>query len=141
MSLNNVSLCCFSVNHVGDWGTQFGMLITFLQDSYPDIKTNPPSISDLNSLYKASKKRFDEDTNFKERSRLNVVKLQSGDADCIALWTMLCEISRAEFQVVYDMLGIKLTEVGESFYNPMLPGVISELQQVCVLCSLFTYVR
>jgi arginyl-tRNA synthetase len=64
------------VNHVGDWGTQFGMLITFLQDSYPDIHTNPPSISDLNTLYKASKKRFDDDPDFKERSRLNVVKLQ-----------------------------------------------------------------
>jgi arginyl-tRNA synthetase len=118
------------VNHVGDWGTQFGMLITFLQDSYPDIHSNPPSIGDLNALYKASKKRFDEDADFKERSRLNVVKLQSGDPACISLWNMLCDISRAEFQVVYDVLGVHLKEVGESFYNPMLPGTIEELKQL-----------
>jgi arginyl-tRNA synthetase len=66
------------VNHVGDWGTQFGMLITYLKEVYPDILTNPPNISDLTQIYKESKKKFDIDSSFKENSRLNVVKLQSG---------------------------------------------------------------
>ena len=55
------------MNHVGDWGTQFGMLITYLQETYPDILTEPPNISDLTIIYKASKKRFDEDAVFKEK--------------------------------------------------------------------------
>lgn len=118
------------INHVGDWGTQFGMLISYLQDEYPDILTNPPNISDLTVIYKAAKKRFDEDAAFKERSRLNVVRLQSGDEGCNTVWRLLCDISRKEFQVLYDALGVKLTEVGESFYNPMIPGVIEELEKV-----------
>ena len=105
------------------------MLITYLQEEYPDILTNPPNISDLTAIYKLSKKRFDEVDTFKERSRLNVVKLQSFDPACIAIWTLLCNISRAEFQKVYDLLGVSLTEVGESFYNPAIPKVIGELQQ------------
>jgi len=118
------------VNHVGDWGTQFGMLITYLQEAFPDILTNPPNISDLTLIYKASKKRFDEDPAFKELSRLNVVRLQAGDEACRAIWLLLCQISRSEFQRVYDALDVQLTEVGESFYNPLIPGTISELEQV-----------
>lgn len=115
------------VNHVGDWGTQFGMLITYLQEKFPDILENPPNISDLTLIYKESKKRFDADDQFKETSRLNVVKLQSGDFACRAIWTLLCNISRKEFQVVYDALDVKLEEVGESFYNAMIPRTIEEL--------------
>ena len=111
-------------NHVGDWGTQFGMLITYLKEAYPDLLTNPPNITDLTVIYKASKKRFDEDAAFKDRSRLAVVSLQSGDPECRAIWGLLCDISRKEFQKVYDMLDIKLEEVGESFYNPFIPDVI-----------------
>jgi arginyl-tRNA synthetase len=80
-----------------------------------------------------AKKRFDDDEEFKERSRLNVVKLQAGDATCRAIWQRLCDISRAEFQVVYDALGIRLTEVGESFYNDKIPHAIEKLQQVNLL--------
>jgi arginyl-tRNA synthetase len=116
-------------NHVGDWGTQFGMLITYLLEAYPDILTNPPNISDLTAIYKASKKRFDEDEAFKETSRLNVVKLQGGDAECRKIWNLLCDISRLEFQKVYDLLDVRLEEVGESFYNPMIPGVIDVLEK------------
>lgn len=116
------------VNHVGDWGTQFGMLITYLLAEYPDFLSNPPDISNLTKIYKESKKRFDEDPQFKETSRLNVVKLQAGDTTCRTIWQSLCDISRKEFQKVYDMLDIKLTEVGESFYNPFIPSVIEELQ-------------
>jgi arginyl-tRNA synthetase len=116
------------VNHVGDWGTQFGMLITYLQEEYPDILTNPPNISDLTKIYKNSKKRFDDDAAFKELSRNNVVKLQAHDPACTAIWQLLCKISRKEFQVVYDALDVKLTEVGESFYNPFIPSTIAELE-------------
>lgn len=104
------------------------MLITYLQDEYPDILTNPPNISDLTVIYKASKRRFDEEPLFKERARHNVVNLQAGDASCRAIWTLLCDISRVEFQKVYDILGVHLQEVGESFYNPMIPSTIAELQ-------------
>jgi len=116
------------VNHVGDWGTQFGMLITYMKEAYPDLEKNRPNIRDLTALYKASKKRFDEDEDFKAVSRDNVVKLQSGDPESKKIWNLLCDISRAEFQIIYDALGIKLTEVGESFYNPIIPKVIEELQ-------------
>ena len=117
------------INHVGDWGTQFGMLITYLLEAYPDILTNPPNISDLTAIYKASKKRFDDDEKFKETSRLNVVRLQSGDKECHKIWNLLCDISRKEFQNVYDLLGVTLEEVGESFYNPLIPGVITKLEK------------
>ena len=111
-------------NHVGDWGTQFGMLICYLKDEYPDVLTNTPDISDLTKIYKAAKARFDEDIDFKERSRLAVVGLQSGVPESRAIWELLCDVSRLEFQKVYDMLDVKLEEVGESFYNPFIPGVI-----------------
>jgi len=106
------------VNHVGDWGTQFGMLITYLQSEFPNILTDTPDISNLTKIYKNSKKKFDEDETFKETARLNVVKLQSGDKDCKAIWNLLCEVSRKEFQKVYDILGVTLNEVGESFLQP-----------------------
>ena len=67
---------------------------------------------------------------FKEKSRLNVVRLQGGDPDCRAVWTLLCDISRAEFQKVYDALGVVVEEVGESFYNPFIPATIKRLQDV-----------
>ena len=115
------------INHVGDWGTQFGMLITYLQEAYPDIAKTPPSITDLTKIYKAAKERFDKDEDFKTLSRNNVVKLQRGDEDCRAIWNLLCDISRREFQCVYDALDVKLTEVGESFYNDMIPYALDEL--------------
>lgn len=117
------------INHVGDWGTQFGMLIGHLLDTYPNLLSDRPDldIAGLNELYKASRKRFDEDPIFKERSRENVVKLQAGDAECRAIWDFLCDTSRIEFQKVYDCLKVELKEVGESFYNPLIPSTIVEL--------------
>eukprot|EP01035_Chromulina_nebulosa_P018599 gene18599-24327_t len=118
------------VNHVGDWGTQFGMLITHLLEKHPDITTNPPNISDLTAIYKESKKRFDSDEVFKETSRLNVVKLQAGDPVCRQIWLLLCDISRKEFEIVYNLLDIRIKEIGESFYNPLIPDTIAELQNL-----------
>ena len=74
------------VNHVGDWGTQFGMLIAELDLNFPDFLENPPQINDLESFYKNAKKRFDEDPDFKATAHANVVKLQSGDDHCIQGW-------------------------------------------------------
>lgn len=118
------------LNHMGDWGTAFGMLIAYLQEEVPDVlsgkqKTDLPS---LMQWYRASKKRFDEDDSFKTRSRAQVVALQSGNNNALKAWEMICEISRKAFQEIYDLLDIKLIERGESFYNPMLPKVVADLE-------------
>jgi len=119
------------LNHVGDWGTQFGMLITYLQEAYPSALTQADALDlgDLVSFYKKAKIRFDEDENFKETARQAVVKLQSGDPQSRQAWQLLCQQSRREFQKIYDILDIKLTERGESFYNPYLETVIRQLDQ------------
>ncbi len=117
------------LNHVGDWGTQFGMLITQLKDLYSnDLKEiEKIKISDLVEFYKASKKRFDNESEFQKRSREEVVKLQSGDSKSIQAWKLLCDQSRKEFDEIYKNLNIKINERGESFYNPFLKSVIEEL--------------
>ena len=115
------------INHVGDWGTQFGMLILYLKTKFPNFLQQPPDIADLVEFYKESKKEFDTDPDFKERARLEVVKLQSYDAQSVKAWQMICDISRAEFQEIYTRLNVRLTERGESYYNEMLPGVIDKL--------------
>lgn len=116
------------INHVGDWGTQFGMLICHLTETYPNWETEMPNVQDLTQLYKAAKERFDNDAEFHERSKAQVVLLQSGDEKSRKVWTTLCDISRREFQKVYDRLGVSLKEVGESFYNPIIPGVLDQLR-------------
>ncbi|ABM71425.1 Arginyl-tRNA synthetase [Prochlorococcus marinus str. MIT 9515] len=117
------------LNHVGDWGTQFGMLITQLKDLYSsDLREiDKITISDLVEFYKASKKRFDNETEFKKRSREEVVKLQSGDKKSIKAWKLLCNQSRKEFDEIYKILNIKIKERGESFYNPFLKSIIEDL--------------
>ncbi|MDX2255824.1 MAG: arginine--tRNA ligase [Pseudanabaenaceae cyanobacterium bins.39] len=123
------------LNHVGDWGTQFGMLITYLREVYPDALTTADAIAigDLVELYRAAKKRFDEDASFKETSRSAVVELQAGEPSAHQAWQLLCEQSRREFQKIYDALDIHLQERGESFYNPYLSEVISDLQETGIL--------
>ena len=117
------------LNHVGDWGTQFGMLIAYLREAYPEALTTADALDlgDLVSLYKKAKVRFDEDEEFKETARNEVVKLQAGDKDARHAWELLCAQSRREFQVIYDILNIELTERGESFYNPLLDDIVTEL--------------
>ena len=119
------------LNHVGDWGTQFGMLIAYLREAYPEALTTADAldIGDLVSLYKKAKIRFDEDAEFKETARNEVVNLQAGAEDSRHAWGLLCDQSRREFQVIYDLLDIHLTERGESFYNPFLPDVLSKLDE------------
>jgi arginyl-tRNA synthetase len=123
------------LNHVGDWGTQFGMLITYLREAYPEALTKADAldIGDLVAFYKKAKQRFDEDEMFCEISRQAVVKLQAGDPETIEAWKLLCDQSRREFQVIYDLLDIKVTERGESFYNPFLPAVVADLDTLGLL--------
>jgi arginyl-tRNA synthetase len=123
------------LNHVGDWGTQFGMLITYLKEVAPEALTTADAVDlgDLVVFYKKAKQRFDEDEEFRERSRLQVVKLQSGDAESLQAWQLLCDQSRREFQVIYNLLDVRLTERGESFYNPLLPDVVKDLDEIGLL--------
>ena len=116
-------------NHVGDWGTQFGMLIEYLKEEYPDFGNDTSNITDLTAFYKNAKKRFDDDPDFKLASQLNVVKLQSGDEECMRIWKILCDVSRKEFQKVYDRLDVTVYECGESFYNEKIPPVIDEFEK------------
>lgn len=116
------------INHVGDWGTQFGMLIAYLKENFPNFHDNPPDISNLNTFYKAAKARFDQDDDFKSRAHSEVVALQAGDEGNLAAWRLLCDISRKEFKKIYDRLDVHINEKGESFYNPMIPKVIDELE-------------
>ncbi|CAK4086151.1 unnamed protein product [Aphanomyces euteiches] len=116
------------INHVGDWGTQFGMLITHLTDAFPTWKEEMPDITDLTQLYKNAKQRFDEDEAFHKRSKDGVVKLQAGDPESLEAWKILCEVSRKEYQKVYDRLDVRLEEMGESFYNPIIPRVIEMVE-------------
>eukprot|EP00980_Cylindrotheca_fusiformis_P017661 scaffold5529_cov117-Cylindrotheca_fusiformis.AAC.38 len=122
------------LNHVGDWGTQFGMLVEHLRDEYPAALNRETSenvdLGDLVKLYKAAKKRFDVDPDFKERAREGVVKLQAGSPEELAAWDSLCAASRLEYQKIYDILNIKgLVERGESFYNPYLSWVVEDLEK------------
>lgn len=115
------------VNHLGDWGTQFGMLLTYLTDTYPDWETSSPDISNLEQFYKAAKKSFDSSEEFKERSRLRVVSLQSGEESAMKAWRYIFKVSREYLQLIYDRLEIRIEDYGESFYNNMLPVVRDEL--------------
>jgi len=119
------------LNHVGDWGTQFGMLIIHLKNCYPTLKDHPQlnlTLADLMQHYREAKARFDADELFKKQAQEAVVALQGGDAQSFALWQQICEISRRAYQEIYDILDIKIVERGESYYNPILPKIIEELQ-------------
>ena len=118
------------LNHVGDWGTQFGMLITYLREVAPAALTTADAIDlgDLVAFYKKAKARFDEDPEFQLTARNEVVNLQSGSPETLSAWNLLCAQSRREFQIIYDLLDIQVNERGESFYNPYLSAVVKDLK-------------
>ncbi|KAM9694140.1 arginine--tRNA ligase, cytoplasmic [Trichechus inunguis] len=116
------------LNHVGDWGTQFGMLIAHLQDKFPDYLTVSPPIGDLQAFYKESKKRFDTEEEFKRRAYHCVVLLQSRNPDIIKAWKLICDVSRQEFNKIYDALDISLIERGESFYQERMNDIVKEFE-------------
>ena len=123
------------LNHVGDWGTQFGMLITHLKQVAPEALETADAVDlgDLVAFYREAKKRFDEDEAFQTTSREEVVKLQGGEPVSLKAWGLLCDQSRREFQKIYDRLDIRLSERGESFYNPYLEGVVRDLEATGLL--------
>ena len=125
------------LNHVGDWGTQFGMLITHLKQVAPETLSTADAVDlgDLVAFYREAKKRFDEDDAFQTTSREEVVKLQGGDPVSLKAWGLLCDQSRREFQAIYDRLDIRLSERGESFYNPYLASVLSGLKEAGLLVT------
>lgn len=116
------------INHVGDWGTQFGMLIAHLEDRFPNYAQVSPPISDLQTFYKESKARFDADEAFKTRAYARVVKLQNGDPASTKAWNLICDVSRKDFQKIYDRLDIKLVERGESYYQSRMVEIVKELE-------------
>lgn len=115
-------------NHVGDWGTQFGMLLAYLEENPAAAESE---LADLEQFYRAAKKRFDDSAEFADRARALVVKLQAGDAECLRLWQRFNDVSLSHCQAVYDRLGVKLSPAdvrGESAYNADLPTIVGELQ-------------
>ena len=125
------------LNHVGDWGTQFGMLISQLKQVAPEALNTADAIDlgDLVTFYREAKQRFDNDSEFQTISREEVVKLQAGDPVSLKAWGLLCEQSRKEFQKIYDTLDINLQERGESFYNPKLQDVVDDLNRQGLLVT------
>ncbi|WP_318365109.1 arginine--tRNA ligase [Enterobacter sp.] len=117
-------------NHVGDWGTQFGMLIAFLELKQQE-NAGEMALADLEEFYRAAKAHYDEDAAFAERARNYVVKLQGGDEYCREMWRKLVDITMTQNQLTYNRLNVTLTRddvMGESLYNPMLAGIVADLK-------------
>jgi arginyl-tRNA synthetase len=119
-------------NHVGDWGTPFGMLIEHLLDVGEDSAEAALLITDPNAFYQAGRRQFDTDPAFAERARSRLVRLQAGDPDTLAIWQRLVDISREYLHQVYARLRVSLTDDdirGESFYNDMLADTVAALEE------------
>jgi arginyl-tRNA synthetase len=142
-------------NHVGDWGTQFGMLIAYLEE-HPDFgpgadETGSAAVARLTRLYQAASAAFKSDPEFAARAHAKVVAFQSGDEAALAVWREIVEESKRYFTEVYDLLGVLLTDddvVGESFYNDRLPAIAAMFEDRGVavvsdgaLCVFFDDVR
>ncbi len=123
------------LNHIGDWGTQFGMLINYIKIYHSEVieSSQEADLEQLMEWYKKSKAEFDQSPLFKKRSQEEVVKLQNGDKESKKVWERICEISRRAFQEIYDLLDIHLIERGESFYNPYLSQVIDDFESKKIL--------
>ncbi|HHF4606042.1 TPA: arginine--tRNA ligase [Haemophilus influenzae] len=118
-------------NHVGDWGTQFGMLIAYLEKMQNE-HASEMELQDLEAFYREAKKHYDEDEVFAEKARNYVVKLQSGDEYCRTMWKRLVDITMQQNQHNYNRLNVTLIEkdvMGESLYNPMLPSIVEDLKK------------
>ncbi len=118
------------LNHIGDWGTAFGMLIAYMKLQAPQVLSGEVStdLTHLVAWYKMSKHQFDLDPEFKKMSQAQVVALQNGDPSSLQAWNIICDISRKAYQEIYDLLGIKIIERGESYYNPMLADTVKDLE-------------
>uniref|UniRef100_A0A5S6QG71 Probable arginine--tRNA ligase, cytoplasmic n=1 Tax=Trichuris muris TaxID=70415 RepID=A0A5S6QG71_TRIMR len=127
--LEYVGFDVLRLNHIGDWGTQFGMLIAHLQDRFPTYKTEAPPLSDLQAFYKESKVRFDNDSVFRQRALAAVVELQAYNPEYLRAWKLICDISRKDFQRIYERLDVKLVERGESFYQDKMADIVRLLEE------------
>jgi arginyl-tRNA synthetase len=119
-------------NHLGDWGTQFGILIEHLLDVGEDAALKELSAGEINAFYRAAQAKFTDDPAFADRSRRRVVLLQGGDAETLRLWQVLVGYSNQYYNTIYRRLGVTLTDddlAPESFYNPMLASVCDELER------------
>ena len=118
------------LNHIGDWGTAFGMLIAYMKKEAPQVLNGKQStdLTHLVTWYKASKQKFDSDPDFKKAAQLEVVSLQSGNPEALKAWEIICDISKKAYQEIYDLLEVKLFDRGESFYNPMLADTVADLE-------------
>ncbi|WP_063652968.1 arginine--tRNA ligase [Aliivibrio fischeri] len=119
-------------NHIGDWGTQFGMLIANLERIQKEKGEVSMELSDLEGFYRESKKLYDEDEEFAVTARGYVVKLQSGDEFCAEMWKKLVDVTMVQNQRNYDRLNVSLTRdnvMGESMYNSMLAPIVADLQK------------
>lgn len=118
------------LNHLGDWGTAFGMLIAYMKEVAPEVLTAKQS-TDLTHLvkwYKESKAKFDTDPEFKKAAQYQVVALQSGDPAALKAWKIICEISEKAYQEIYDLLDVRIEDRGESYYNPILADIVVDLE-------------
>jgi arginyl-tRNA synthetase len=119
-------------NHLGDWGTPFGMLIEHTIDVGPAAAQEALSAGEINPFYQAARHKFDTDASFAERSRRRVVALQAGDEETLRRWRALVDDSKQYYNTIYDRLGVTLTDADlapESFYNSMLADVCDELEE------------
>ncbi len=119
-------------NHIGDWGTQFGMLIAHLKEQ---TAGQPARIEDLDQFYKQARQRFDSDPAFADESRATVVRLQAGAETELNFWKQIVNQSRGHFRAIYERMGVGLTEAeerGESTYNAMLAGNVADLKSLGV---------
>ncbi|MFY1587989.1 arginine--tRNA ligase [Micromonospora sp. WMMD734] len=124
------------VNHLGDWGTPFGMLIAHLADLGEAEAAQELSIGDLDGFYRAARSKFDADPAFRERARQRVVALQAGDPETRRLWRLLVGQSQRYFLTVYELLDVTLTGAdfrGESAYNDRLGAVVTDLDRLGLL--------
>lgn len=127
-------------NHIGDWGTQFGILIAYLEEKklLKKLNQNLLSLKDLEEIYCKSKIEYECNQSFSKKSRLYVVKLQNGDPWCLSIWKKLVAITMLKNYEIYKKLNVTLTEkhtVGESFYNHMLENVVKDLQKKKIACK------
>ena len=119
------------LNHIGDFGTSFGMLVAYLRKFQQAIFSGSDNctLTSLMGWYKASKELFDKDEAFKKSAQLEVVRLQQKEPDSLKCWEMISAISRKAYQEIYDLLDVKLVERGESYYGPYLSDIVKELKK------------
>ncbi|VWU52269.1 arginine--tRNA ligase, putative [Hepatocystis sp. ex Piliocolobus tephrosceles] len=124
------------INHVGDTGTQFGMIINYIHMHYPNFREKMPELDNLTDLYQNAKKMYDADKTFEMNAKEFRMKLQNNDEDCVFIWKELNNASKKEFDKLYKILNIKLDYMGESFYEPRIPAAINMLKEK----NLVTYI-